>query len=415
MKTKDYLFRITVITFCAWIIAQVVTLCYYRDAPQFSDAAMYDEYARQCYAHKTLYPDATQVYTNYIFNPGYVNWLLLHFLVFGSLSFVNVCNILLNVLIVWEIFLLAKYFFDRQTALISVILYCLLPSNTLIVQTHLTELPFMAAVLGAVCSVRRDKYLLLALAGILLAAANWIRPVALLFLLPVVIYMFMHKFHARNYLSLLLPLFAATLLIGVCSKSSSGYFVYQSSSGGFNLVQGANDHADGGYGKECFKEGNLGYIEDMAHRTFAERDSIWKARSVEWIKKNPVGYISLIPVKFARMWWGDDYLGGFLKGNPSFMSTNPSAVQKIQRVLSGFLFSLTYYVVMLCFMTALFKLRKKRNRDMYLLLLPIVLCTVMQVLIYGSQRYHYPCIPFVIFFAAWWISSLRTKKAIPSR
>jgi 4-amino-4-deoxy-L-arabinose transferase-like glycosyltransferase len=413
MKTQDYLSRTAVFTLCAWIIAQIAILCFYRQTPQFSDAALYDEYARQCYGNKTFYPDSTQVYTNYIFNPGYVNYLLLHLRIFGSLSFVNVFNILLNVLIVWEIFLLAKHFFDKKIALISVILYCLLPSNSLLVQAHLTEIPFLATVLGAVCLVRRDKYCPLILAGILMAVANWIRPVAALFLLPALLYMFLHKFHIKNYLSLLLPLFAAVLSIGICAKSYSGYFTYQASTGGFNLIQGASDHADGGYGKECYDEGNTGFIEDITRLTFKERDSIWKARSIEWIKKNPVRYLSLAPVKFARMWWGDDYLDGFLNGNQSFLSANPTFAQKMQRVLSGFLFSLTYYAILFCFVAALLGFRKKLNWEHAILLVPLLLGTLMQMLIYGTQRYHHPYIPVILFFAAWWINSLRMKKSIP--
>lgn len=409
MKNKGYLLKATILTLSLWIIAQIITLCFYWDMPQFSDAAGYDRLARQCFEHGTLYPDATQIFANYIFNPGYVNYLLLHLSVFGTLAFVGMFNILLNVLIIWEVFLLARYFFNQQTALIAVILYCILPTNVLLAQPHLTEIPFLAAMLGAICLVRRNKYVSLILAGVLFVVANWIRPIAFVFLLPVLVYMLYHRFHLKNYVFLLLPLLAVVLLIGISTKAYSGYFMFQASTGGYNLIQGANDRANGGY-VALYQEGEAGYIEGVEQLTFKERDVIWKNRSLEWIKQHPVKYVTLIPFKLARLWWGDDYLNGFLSGYTPFFNANPTFAQKAQRVLSGILFSLTYYMILLCFVFAIFKRRKNRNIDFFILLTPLVLGSLMQSIIYGTQRYHYPYMPIVIFFAAWWVHTFWVKR-----
>ncbi|MDR1259071.1 MAG: hypothetical protein LBK65_07335 [Tannerellaceae bacterium] len=273
----------------------------------------------------------------------------------------------------------------------------------------------MAAVLGAVCLLKQDRHISLVCAGLLFFVANWIRPLTPLFILPVLLYMLFHKFSYKNYLSLLLPFFASIIFIGTCTKMNSGQFIFQATTGSINLIQGASDQANGGYEHECFEEGNIGYIENREQLNFKERNSIWMTRSIRWIKEHPFKYASLIPVKIARTWWGDDYLGSFLSEEPAFFSTNPTSSQKIQRILSGVLFSLTYYAVMLCFLISLFQFRKKWNKDMLILLIPLILGTIMQSLLYGTQRYHYPYMPAILIFAAWWINSLMMKKSIPSQ
>ena len=194
---------------------------------------------------------------------------------------VSIFNILLNIVIVFEIFVLAKHFFNKNIAYIAVILYCILPSNILLPQVHLTEIPFVAIILGALCFMRKNKYFSLFLAGVLLFIANWVRPVAIPFLLPILIYMFINRFNFKNYLFLLVPVVSLVLLIGFYNKHQTGYFIYQSTTGGFNLIEGANDNMNGGYEKTCYEQGNIGYIENIDNYSFAQRDSIWMARSVE--------------------------------------------------------------------------------------------------------------------------------------
>ena len=393
-----------------WLVAQIITLVYYRNTPQFSDAKDYEALAAHCYAVGTFYPDSSQVYSRFIFNPGYVNYLVLHLMVFGSLSLVGFFNILLNLLIAFEIFYLCKSLFNKNVAYIAVILYCLLPSNVLLVQPHLTEILFLALTFGAICLVRKDRYGAIVLAGVLFALANWVRPVVVLFVLPLLLYMIFNRFNYRNYLAMFVPFLLCVLLIAGAAKQNSGHFIIQASTGGYNLLQGANDEMNGGYGNACFKEGKIGYIENEDALTYAERDAIWKERSVRWVLDHPMKYVGYIPVKMARMWWGDDYLDGFLSSDAPFYGTHPTTRDKLGRVLSGAMFSLTYYIIMACFCVALFSLRKKMTKNDWLLLLPLILGTLMQALIYGTQRYHYPYMPIVVLFAAWWIYSKLTKK-----
>lgn len=117
-----------------------------------------------------------------------------------------------------------------------------------------------------------------------------------------------------------------------------------------------------------------------------------------------------MPVKIARMWWGDDYLDTNLKEETAFYATNPTFQDKLKRIFSGALFSLSYYIIIISFFLCILKFWKTMDRNLYVLLLPVLLGTMMHALMYGMQRYHVPYMPIVIIFAAWWIYSALIPK-----
>ena len=402
-KIRKVLPKITIIVLILWLIAQIACFFLYKNMPQFSDAQIYCDLALQCFNNQTWYPDSTQIFSDYIFNPGYVNYLILHLRIFGSFAFVPIFNILFNFLIVLEIFVLTKHFFNKKSAFIAVILFCILPTNALLPQVTLTEIPFLAVVLGAVCLVRKEHYLFLILSGTLFFIANWIRPIAFVFLLPVLLYMISYKFNIKSYIFLLLPFIIFIFIVGEYTKMNTGHFNWQATSGGFNLLIGANDDRSGRYSGTVFKKGNIGYIEDKEKLTYAERDLIWKARSINWIRDNPVKYAKYIPVKIFWMWRGDNFLHG------NFMQKDGKIIPKKQRIFSDVLFGLPYYLIMICFFLSIASFCRRRHKALFILLLPLLLGTLMQSLFYGSPRYHYPYIPVMLMFAAWEIEMMMEK------
>ena len=50
---------------------------------------------------------------------------------------------------------------------------------------------------------------------------------------------------------------------------------------------------------------NIAYIPNRFSRTFAEKDSVYKARAIEWIKEHPFRYAALYLEKVGRLWSGD--------------------------------------------------------------------------------------------------------------
>lgn len=387
--------KITIIVLIIWGLAQIICFFLYKDITQVSDAQTYRNLALQCFDYQTWYPDSAQIFSDYIFNPGYVNYLILHLNFFNSFAFVPVFNIIFNFLIIFELFILGKHFFNKNSAFIAVILFCALPTNALLPVVNLTEIPFLATALGAICLVRKKRYLSLIFAGALFFIANWIRPIVIVFLLPVLLYMFLHKFNVRSYVFLLFPLIISIFIIGEYTKIHTGYFNWQATSGGLNLIIGANDGMNGRHSTIVFRKGNMGYIENKERFTYTERDSIWKSRSINWIRENPVKYAEYIPLKIFRMWRGDNFLYGNL------LQKDGKIIPKKQRIFSDVCFGLPYYLIISMFFLSLALLWKEKDKNLFILLLPLVLGTLLQGLIYGSPRYHYPYMPVILIFAAW--------------
>ena len=63
-------------------------------------------------------------------------------------------------------------------------------------------------------------------------------------------------------------------------------------------------------------------------------------------------------------------------------------------------FSLVYYVVMVLFALALWKLRRRLLGYWGIFLIPVVLGSAMHMVLYGAPRYHYPYMPIVIMYAS---------------
>ena len=134
------------IAICLWIIAQIITVIHYWDVPQMSDAYSYCFFAIKVADNNVFYPTKEMV-TNgeYIFNPGFINYLSLVWRTFGSMNYALVFNIILNCLLLASIFRIALKTASRSVANWTATLFCLLSSNTLIVPQLMTELPFLAS------------------------------------------------------------------------------------------------------------------------------------------------------------------------------------------------------------------------------------------------------------------------------
>ena len=77
-RTQRIINIISTAVFFIWIAAQILINIHYLDATQYSDAGIYQRLASECYLADTWYPTATQLTAEpYVFNPGYVNFLIL--------------------------------------------------------------------------------------------------------------------------------------------------------------------------------------------------------------------------------------------------------------------------------------------------------------------------------------------------
>lgn len=400
-----------------WIIVQIVMIAYFFNTEQRSDQGAYMAIARDCFENGEWYPMQKHVYSSYIWAPGLINYFILQLKIFGTLKLNMVFNLLMNVGILYEVYYLARRFFSVQTAYISVIVFCLLYSNYFVVLPAGTEIPFLFLSLTAFCLCLNTgrKVGLLVLAGVLFAVANWIRPLVIIFVPVAVLYMIVNRYRWQHYVSLLLPIVCIISIIGISTKNKIGYFNYQSTTSGVNLIMTANDAAYGGVAVYVVDDTtNIAYIKDAEKLTFVERDSIWRSRAVQWIKENPVRYAKLYCMKLGGLYiedsWpdrpilgGDGFVGQAASGN-----TSDSALYK--RIFYMFSRSLVYYIIGICFLYALIVRRKEIFTPKGWVLLVLLLGTLSTCLLAVSPRYHYPFLFAIIIWGAYGIETFFDRK-----
>lgn len=224
----------------------------------------------------------------------------------------------------------------------------------------------------------------------------------------------MTKVKFINYIKLISAMICVVLIIGTASYISSGHFVFQSVTGGVNLIMGANDDADGSYNETVFNEGNLGYLPNYDDLSYKEKDSIWMKKSIEWIKQKPIKYLALIPAKLLYMYAVDTYAFSTFYNNEKITSGSDYISSLVNNVLHLKFSRLTwvdyiviinqviYMIYLLMFLIGIvFLLIKKFNsKEIIFLIAVIVFGTGMTIITVGGARYHYPYLPVIFIISA---------------
>lgn len=367
-----------------WLVAQIVVVTIYWDLPAYSDSAAYRRLALES-SDAGWYPLINHLYSeNYIFNPGYVNFLVLYLRVFGSFTGIGIVNICLNALLLWAVYDIVRKLATQKAAYVAVIFFCLLPSNVLIAAVTMSDLFFAALMYIAISLFRRNPWTMLA-AGLLTGLANYVRPVAILFIVPLVLYAVVRKFGIKPVAVFFTGMLTITALIGMINRQMTNELFVSGSTAGVNLIMSATDDGGGSYNDAVFEEGKAGFLGNGRYSVF-EKDSIWKSRAIEWIKCNPGRYAANAPLKLARLWLGDSYHDLVLT----------------QQRWVGWLKALTsvpYYILCILAMIGLWRRRRELFGLWGIYLIPLLGACAMHMLLYGGMRYHYPYIPIIILFA----------------
>lgn len=400
--------NIAVITVCVWVIVQMILIWYFWDVKQRSDQGEYLRMAAGCYTQGVWYPNIGDVYSDRMWAPGLINLLILELKLFGSFKVNFFLNLLMNIGILWNIWYLAKRLFNQQTAYVAVIMFCLTYSNVLSVLPAGTEIPFLFLSLTAFSLALHRNISLLMIAGVLLALANWIRPLAIIFLVVILLYLLVKKVSLKCYVALVIPLLVTVLLIGFSAKQRMGHFVYQSTTSGINLVMTSNDKAYGGVAMSLFYDKTQPiYIKDRFQYTYLQKDSIWIARSIEWIKSHPAKFAGLYLMKLGGLFiedsWADrPIVGGYSVVDKTVYGKMDRSLL-IQRIPIMILKSLIYYLVLIIFVLTVFKYKNEFFTDKGYLLLVFILGTLSTCVFSISPRYHYPFMFAVYIWAAYGI------------
>ena len=418
-----------IIAICILVLSQFTALILFN-ADQIEDSERYRGWAITIAESNSFYPDETFEYEQYIANPGFINYLSLFYKISDNDKLPIAGNILLILIMAGCIYYIAlKLFKNKTIAWLSLILLGLFPTFIGEALNLRSEILFTTIAYGAVAIVLSDNRRKYIFCGVLLALANWVRPLGLVFLLSIMLYMLITKEKLINYIKLLSSIIIVVLLIGTASYFSSGHFLFQSSTAGINFIMGANDDADGSYNRDVFNEGNEGYIENSDLISYSDKDEFWMDKSIKWIKENPGEYLALIPAKIYYMYAIDTYAFSSFYSNKVKTSGKEYITPLVKNIIQLKLNELTWvdFVVMinqslymayllLMVISVIMMLIKKQNlRQVVFLMSIVILGTGMTIVTVGGARYHYPYLPILFIMSAVLIQRFFLKnRTIPS-
>lgn len=294
------------------------------------------------------------------------------------------------------IYQITKTISNEKIAFITLILYVLYPANYGEGTSTHSELPFIFfTLLGLwLCITKKQLFV----GGMSLAFANWFRPMGIVFLLAIMIFLFINK---KQIWKPLVGYIAMIIVIGSLYYLRTGLFIYQAKTGWMALSDYSTDHIPASLA-----------IRDNSNWNVSEKDAAWKELFFEWLKEHPVDYFKQMPRKLINTYVSDnvnmcvflpnkaerEYMYEELSMRTLFRCfPNYSAIQWL--TLINLLY---YYCILLTVFLSLYYLSIKK----YILPLSVIILGTSILLIagHGEARFHIPFMPFFIMLSAFFIN-----------
>ncbi len=398
--------------FCLCVLIQIGYIIAFWGMPPLSDCGTHYMLANYVVQHGEWYPAQKDIYHVYILAPTLINYYALQLRIFGSLDYNSLINLIIATVITYQIWILGVKVFGKRTAWLAVGCWSLLYSTWTSVVPAATELPFLVCALGGVCLCLKRQWWAVILAGIALSLANTVRPLVIVFIPLAIALMYKSRYNVWRYITSAVAFIAVMMIVGMAVYAKIGYFVPQSTTGGLNLALSANSRSTGNYAAYYNDPENEMYIEDMDKRTFAEKDSIWKARSIQWIKQNPGRYAELYLFKIIGLYSHDTVFDGSLYEDViGFSQAQYRGVSYSSIFAKKILKSLWYYLMLIACLATVIARRRELWSMKGMVLSVTVLGTAATCLFSTMTRYHYPLLFPVILWAAYGISLLSKRRA----
>lgn len=414
---------LTVVVAALWIVAQIVILVLGWNHTLQPDSVEYTTNAKFSYEHGVLYPSIYNLYDRFTHAPGLVNYLIVVYAIFGTFKAAMILNLLMNVAILYEVYYVAKFFFTQKVACVSVVLYCIMIVPLFVPMHILSDHPSYFLFLTGFCLSLHKKWYWVVLAGVCYALSYTIRPTVLAFLVASVVFLVVNRKSYRYYLYLLVPYIGILFGIGKYFEKKIGIYTNTSYISGYGMMHSANEKTWAG--PDMSFDGdpqNSGYIANANKLTFAEKDSIWKARAIQWIKDNPKRYLQLAPQRFFRSyaldyWSLQDAFEDHQYEN-AIHSSNPEKALRDLR-LKQMMVSIPYYWVLILFVIALIINRRRIFTSKGIILIISALYTGTTFFLLAEHRTHYAFLFPMVIWAAFGVteyyaklSKMRSKQCI---
>ena len=168
-----------IIVVTAFILIQFIILMVFGYTPH-PDSQDYLRYAQDALNHGEFYPTKEGLYTlPFLWNVGAINAVALSLKIFGSKVPLLLLYSVLKGFSLLFVYLLTKSWFNEIVACIAMILYLLYPANYGEGTAMLSEVPFTLFILAGLYACQKKRFVL---GGILMGCADYMRPVAIIFI-----------------------------------------------------------------------------------------------------------------------------------------------------------------------------------------------------------------------------------------
>ena len=401
-----------------FILVQIGILFIFGPTP-YHDSDCYVDAANKALAYGELYPSVWQIRNDgFIWNIGAIDLVQVSLYLFGSVVPVLLLYSVFKGVTAWLFYQVTKKLTSGKIAFMALLIYVCYPANYGESTSLLSELPFMFFVFVSLYfAVCRESYILCA---VFLVIANTFRPLSLLFLIAIIIYLLLRKKDViRNCCRMIVAYVACIMLIGGLSYVRTGHFFYQATTGWYNFVQSnefdneidlaANEHK---------------IIPEARQLDCIEKDVIWRKRAIQWTMDNPDRYMSkwlhTLTYTYVSDNTGmctfvadkdkkDDIYGEV--SMPCLIRSFPhySKVQILTVVNLAY-----YYMLLSLFIIGIGRIFREYTHVAGLCVSVVLFGSMLLVLFSHSEsRYHIPFMPFIIMMDACVISLYSRASSLP--
>lgn len=388
--------QLVLILIAAFTILQLLILAIFGYTP-YPDSNGYISIAEECIAENDWYPIATKLNDYpFLWNIGAINAVVWTFKLFHSVTPLLVVYSLMKGITAGLFYAVTRKTNGSHAALVALILYIVYPANYGEGTSVLSELPFMFFImLGIYLSIVRNYSII---GGMMLATANWFRPMGIVFLVALLIF-FLFKW--RKSLKLVIGYAVMITIIGCATMHRTGLFLYQAKTGWMALMDDSSDHA-----QKSMK------VRERTDWNVAQKDSAWQSLFIDWLKDHPKDYLAQMPSKLVNTYISDNVnLCTFIpdKNDKEYMYEEVSMqtlIDSFPKLSAVQWLTVINLIVYLCIIACAFCSLYWFNRNKYLLPVSIVLIGTLLLLFvgHGEARFHIPFMPFFMMLSAVFIN-----------
>lgn len=400
-----------------YTLLQLLILVVFGYTP-YPDSNGYILLAQDSVKYGETYPISSKAHEiAFLWNLGSINITALSLYLFGSIKPVLVLYSLMKGATAWLTYAIAQKLFGNKIAFFTLLLYVIYPANYGEGTSLLSETPFLFfCLLGIYLSITHFPIY----GGACIGIGNWFRPMGLVFLLSIIIYYAINKYHVkRRFINLIVGYAIILFFIGSINFIHSKRFIYQAKTGWMALMQYSWDHdSDKSKDYHLFVNKNPNYI---SHRRldYVQKDSVWRSHFIIWLQNNPLEYISQMPRKLMDIFVSDNVnmctfipskdkkeymyeevsMNALIKAFPHF-----SPIQILTLINLFIYYLLLIAALFQIILSVICQIRKKKEKLFISKLIPmnvIIIGTVVLMLFgHGEARFHIPFMPFIIILAS---------------